>query len=65
MKTRKILLGKKSHRTSFGLIGCSHGASYGGYNNYYYGIKGVFAFCIYEGWRQFSQPHKYWPNLYK
>lgn len=57
MTTRKIVFGNKAHRTDFGKIGCSHGASWGGYNNYYYGIKGIIALKIYEGWGQCEKPH--------
>ena len=47
---RKIHIGKNSTHTYFGLIGCSHGASWGGYDNYWYGIKGIVSFQIYKGW---------------
>lgn len=51
----KILLGKKSTKTWFGLIGCSHGANYGGYDNYRYGIKGIISIGIYQGWGYFKE----------
>ena len=49
-RTIVILIGKDSTRTAWGRIGCSHGASWGGYNNYRYGIKGFVSLGIYEGW---------------
>jgi hypothetical protein len=51
----KILIGKKSTKTSFGIIGCSHGASWGGYINYRYGIKGLFAIGYYKGWGEMKE----------
>lgn len=47
---RKLLIGSEANYTFFGLIGSSHGVSYGGYNNYIYGIKGFFNIQIYKGW---------------
>lgn len=55
-KTVRILIGKKSTRTAWRRIGCSHGASWGGYNNYRYGIKGIIAIGIYEGWGECREP---------
>ena len=46
-----LLLGSKAKYTCFGLKGCSHGMySYGGFNYWVYGIKGLISFEIYEGW---------------
>jgi hypothetical protein len=64
MTTYGILLGSDSHHTCFGRLGCSRGASYGSYDNYYYGIKYLFAICVYKGWGDFSKPHRQWPHLY-
>lgn len=46
----RLLTGKKSKRTYWGLIGCSHGDRFGGYDNYRYGIKGFFSIGYYVGW---------------
>lgn len=57
MITLKIVFGKKANRTNFGRIGCSHGAKWGGYNNYYYGVKWLIALKVFEGWGESSKPH--------
>lgn len=52
-RTRKysLLFGSKAKYSGFGLKGCSHGMySPGGYNFWVYGVKGMIAFEIYEGW---------------
>jgi hypothetical protein len=53
----KFLIGNKSTITAFGRIGCSHGASWGGYNNYRYGIKGIISLAIYKGWGECKKPY--------
>lgn len=46
-----LLFGSKAKYTYWGLRGCSHGMySSEGYNYWVYGIKGLIAFEIYEGW---------------
>jgi hypothetical protein len=50
-KTYKFLVGKEMPYTIWGRKGCSHGMySNGGYNNYFYGVKGIFGLNIFEGW---------------
>ena len=55
MKTEiKILIGKKSTRTAFGKIGSCKGMYSGGFNNYRYGVKGLFSIGYYQGWGSFK-----------
>ena len=51
---RKIFIGKNAKHTHWGLMGCSHGSNWGGYNNYLYGIKGLFVLQVYVGWGECS-----------
>jgi hypothetical protein len=45
-KIIEIYLLKNSKRNSFGLLACSHGANYGSYDVYRYGIKNLFSISI-------------------
>ncbi len=52
---RKLLIGRKSQHTNWGIKGCSHSIHNGGYNNYIYGIKGIIAIQIYHGWGDYHE----------
>lgn len=46
----KLKFGKNCKYTCFGLKGCSHGASWGGYEYYVYGFKWLISLEIMESW---------------
>lgn len=49
-KYYKIRLLHKSTRTAFGRIGCCHGADWGGYNFWWFGVKYIIALEVMNGW---------------
>jgi len=53
-KELKLLIGKKSTMSGFGLVSCSHGMySSGGYDRFVYGIKGIVSIKYEVRWGDF------------
>lgn len=56
----KFLIGSKSKFTYWGKRGAAKGMYSGGFNYWYYGIKGLIAFSKYEAWGDMIRDN---PNL--
>jgi hypothetical protein len=44
------LFGKQSKKTTWGLAGQSHSMHNGGYERFFYGVKGIVSLQVYHGW---------------
>jgi len=49
-KQISLLFGSNSWLTNFGLAGCAKGIYTGGYERFYFGIKGLIGLEILEAW---------------